>query len=317
MSTPIRTAVPLVIVTAAAAVLASCGSVAAPGSAPRPAGVSTSVPASRSTPPAGGRGQAAALAGRMLAAVRLPSGARRWHGRIAPGLRTNGGLLAAGAGDTLGRSRFFVLPQAPAELSRRWRIAVPRGMAFGGSGTGGSPAGVTSEETSYTPRSLPAGIAQAQLVLTAVPARGGGSQVRADAQVTWHPARTAAEYVDPARYHALMIVVHRLNVRPAAVRKVVTSPALIARLAGLLDRSPADPGGAMSCPAETASYRLGLAVRPGGSAAIVITSPGAPCGGVAISAGGRPQPALDDRGQVVAFADRMLVISSGAASSGG
>ncbi len=313
MRMPIRTAVPLVSVTAAAAVLASCGSVPAPASAPGPGG---SVPVSPSARPAGGRAGAAALAGRMLAGVRLPSGSRRWHGRIAPGLRTDGGLLG-GPGNMLGRSRFFVLPEAPAALARRWRIAVPRGMALGSSGTGGSPAGVTSEEVSYTLRSVPAGIAQAQLVLTAVPARGGGSQVAADAQVTWYPARTAAEYIDPARYHALIIVVHRLNVRPAAVRKVVTSPALIARLAGLLNRSPADPGGAMSCPAETASYRLGFAVRPGGPALIVITSPGAPCGGVAVSAGGRPQPALDDRGLVVAFADRVPGISSGAAAHGG
>ena len=74
--------------------------------------------------------------------------------------------------------------------------------------------------------------------MTVAPAAAGGSLVRADAQVIWVPARTAAEHIDPARYHALRISVTVYNPRLRTIRRVVTSQAAIRRLADALNRSP-------------------------------------------------------------------------------
>ena len=61
--------------------------------------------------------------------------------------------------------------------------------------------------------------------------------MRADAQVFWIPARTAAEYIDPARYHALQISVTVYN-HGCTIRRVVTSQPAIRRLADALTGPP-------------------------------------------------------------------------------
>ena len=98
------------------------------------------------------------------------------------------------------------------------------------------------------PSTVPAGIAGAQLVLTIAAASSGGSLLRADAQVIWYPPRSAAEYIDPARYHVLSITVTIFGRNPHTVHKVVTSQAFIARLAETLDRLQAEPIGTVVLP---------------------------------------------------------------------
>jgi hypothetical protein len=143
-------------------------------------------------------------------------------------------------------------------------------------------------------------------VLTVVPAGSGGSLLRADAQVIWYPPRTAAEYVDPARYHVLTMVVTIYGQRVRTIRKVVTSPADIARLAEALDRSPAEPPVDIMCPAFFVTYQLGLSVSRNSRPVVQVSTNQIGCGGSAITVDGRPQPALADGGAVAAAADQAL-----------
>jgi hypothetical protein len=186
---------------------------------------------------------------------------------------------------------------------------VPVGLVWASTGQGGGPGGVTMRDVSYTPRSVPAGIYSAQLVLTMVPDGSSASLLRADAQVIWYPPRTAAEYIDPARYHALTVTVTLYGRGVHTIRRVVTSQAVISQLAGALNRSQAEPSLTINCPLIFASYRLALAVSRHSRPVVVITATRWPCGGSGITVGGQAQPPLADNGAVVAIADRALGIN--------
>jgi hypothetical protein len=180
-------------------------------------------------------------------------------------------------------------------------------MGGGGTGQGSSPDGAWFTEVSYLPRSDPAGVFGAQLVLTVVPTGSSGSLLRADAQVTWDPPRTAAEYIDPARYHALSITVAVGGTRPHTVRAVVTSQAFIARVARTLDRSQAEPAVALGCLADFADYQLAFSVSRYSRPVVVVWSTEPGCGGSRITVDGQRQPSLADDG-TVALADQVVSV---------
>lgn len=185
---------------------------------------------------------------------------------------------------------------------------VPADMGSGATGQGSGPDGAWFTQVSYLPRTVPAGVYGAQLVLTVVSAGSGGSLLRADAQATWYPPRTAAEYIDPARYHVLTITVTVGGVRSHTVHAVVTSQAFITRLARSLDRAQAEPAVAISCPADFADYQLAFSVSRHSRPVVVVWSTQTGCGGSGITVDGRRQPALAD-GTVAALADQVVSVN--------
>jgi hypothetical protein len=212
----------------------------------------------------------------------------------------------AGGTASLGQHQLFALAQ-PMDTAAAYLAAhVPADLTPGGTGESSGSDGVTMREVSDMVRSLPAGIAGAQLVLTVVPATSGGSLLRADAQVIWYPPRSAAEYIDPARYHVLSITVSVYGRRPHTVRKVVTSQAFIARLAQALDRMQAEPPGVVACPADFEDYQLSFSVSAHSRPAVVVSANGSGCGGAQVTVDGRAQPALADHGTVAALVRQVV-----------
>ena len=313
-------------VTLSAASLAACGTVSAPHAGRSqpdqartlvalagrgtpeggtPDGGAPGSPAPRGGAPAGTRAEATALARRMLSRIRLPVGARRLHEVPVPGALRDPALWVGGVA-ALDEHLLFRLRQPMRVVAVAWRKHPPTGMILASTGDEGAPSGVRSMMVSYTPRSLPAGIYAAQLVLTVTPARKGGSLARADGQVIWSPPRSAAEHVDPSRYHALTITVAFADPRRHTLHKVVTSHAAIARLAKALNRSPVEPIGFANCPMIFATYRLVFAVSRHSRPVVVVTATQWPCLGAGIAVRGKSQPALADAALVVATADRLL-----------
>jgi hypothetical protein len=213
-----------------------------------------------------------------------------------------------GAPTSLDQYRLFALAQPAGASAALLAQRVPTGMGGGGVGQGSSPDGGSFMEVSYMARSVPAGVYGAELVLTVVAAGSGGSLLRADAQVTWDPPRTAAEYIDPARYHALSITVTIGGARMHTVHAVVTSQAFITRLARLLDRSQAEPDVALGCPADFADYQLAFSVSRHSRPVVVVRSNQNGCGGSGITVDGHRQPSLADDGGVVALADQVVSV---------
>lgn len=288
---------------ATVAALAACGTVAAPAGGPHahPAGPTPAIPG----PPGGSRAEAAALAGQVLARLQLPAGTRRLPPTpVPPSLREP--ALGPATGDTsFDLPQFFVVPQPMDALEAGLAAHAPAGMGQGGTGRGSGDNGPFLEVT-YLVQSVPAGIASAQIVLTVVPAGSGGSLLRADAQILWYPSRTAAEHIDPGRYHVLTIDATIWGQRVYTVHKIVTSQAFIARLAQALNRSPAQPPVTIACPSDSETYRLALSVSRRSRPVVVISATESGCGGSGVTVNGQPQPALDDQGAVGALAHQAL-----------
>jgi hypothetical protein len=297
------------LVVAIAATLAACGTVAAPMASPPHPHAGGAKPASaRPAPPAGSRAEAAALARLMLSRLRLPAGTRRLPPTPVPQSVSKPSLWA-GAAATLDVHQLFELARSMDAAAVVLTAHVPAGMSLAVTGETGGPAGVTSQEVGYAARSVPAGVDAAQLVLTVVPTMSGGSFVRADAQVTWIPPRTAAEYIDPARYHVLMIALTTFSPRLHTIHRVVTSQAAITRLAEALNQSQVNPITTEGCPSIFAAYRLAFAVSRQDAPGVVVTASLGPCEGAQVSVGGRKQPSLRDDAAVVAVADRLLGVT--------
>jgi hypothetical protein len=314
MSSPSGTAKRL----ATAATLAACLGVAACGSPVAP-------PASRSTlrpvhisadsvqrgPPAGSRAEPHELETELLARLRMPAAARRLPPNAAP--PSVEPSLWGGAAAALDVHELFELPQPVTTTAAFLSAHVPSGLylSVGGSGTGlTGPVGteVAYTDLAYEPQSVPDGIYAAQLVLTITAGASGGSLVRVDAQVIWYPPRSAAEYIDPRRYHALTVSVTALNPL-RTITKVLTSQADITQLADSLNRSQVEPTLIANCPAIFATYRLAFAVSPNQAPVVVVTATQQPCLGAQITVDGRKQPPLQDGATVVAIADRLLAFT--------
>lgn len=293
-----RSVIGAVAAVAVTACLAGCGSVAyrtAAAGGPnggRPArshdSRATSAPV---VPAAGTTAEAEAEARHLLAELVLPGGARRLLQRPVPG-------AVSAPGQNLGtgfdRYQIFSLPVSMEAAQQFVQAHLPAGLTSGGTGwasDGGGPEYdvVTAD---VAPRAVPAGIYAAQLVYTIAPGAGGGSLLRADAQIIVFPARSAAEYLDPADIRSVTVS----HTAPDPVSRTIISRPVIIRLARLVDGEHAFPLGLVfSCPAEfPPSYQLTFTPVSASQPTVVI-DPGN-CMGDGVFADGVRQPALLDAG---------------------
>ena len=313
----------LALMATAAVTVAACGTTAAStasGSHTSPSGPLTSpsgTPSASATrsafarpgPPSGSRAEAAALAGQLLSRLPLPPGTGRLPQDPLPQSLREPAYGPADVTPSLDQYRLFALPQPMNTAAAYLAAHVPVGLGAGGTGSESGPAGAMMQDVSYLARSVPVGIASAELVLTVVPASPGRSLLRADAQVIWYPPRSAAEYIDPARYHVLDITVSIYGRNPHTVRKVVTSQAFIARLAETLDRLQAEPIGTVACPADFEDYQLSFSVSRQSRTAVVVSASETGCGGAGITVNGQSQPPLADDGAVGALVRQVVPVT--------
>lgn len=299
----------LAAVAALAAVLAGCGTVRAPGSPP--GGTTAPARTRGSGPHAGSRAEGLTLARQILSRLVLPPGARSVRPAPPPEpLRQPG--VPAGAVASVDLHDVYSLRQPMPAVYGFLMAHVPAGMQLTENGQGGGPADVTMQTVGYAPRSLPSGIYRAEMATAVVPA-AGGSLLRADAQVIWYPSRSAAEYLNPAAFRKATISVTLYGQRrPHAVTRAFTSPAVISRLAGLLNRMPAMPTiGAIACPAIWGVHRIEFAASATSRPGVVVTATRWSCVGDRMTVNGEAQPTLQDPGKLTRIADRLLGVVPG------
>jgi len=290
---------------AVAALLTACGT-AGPGTGGPgpPAGAAPLAQTRTSGSHSGSHAEALALARRLLSRLVLPPGAK--PARVSPlpqPLRHPvSSIAAAGSVDA---HRLFTLQQPMSAVHRFLLAHVPAGMRLYVNGQGSGPAGVTMQDVSYAPRSVPVGVYQAELVTVVVPGPGGTALLRADAQVIWFPPRSTAEHLGLASFRTVTISARVLNPRLHTVTRVITSPAVIVRLASLLNGLPAAPDLSMSCPAAAATYRVAFAAGADRAPEAIVTADG--CLTDQITVNGKAQPALWDRSEKLAAAARKLL----------
>lgn len=300
---------------AAAATVAACLSMAACASPATPTIggrtlrlIHISADSVQSPPPAGSPAEAHALAAELLTRLPLPAGARRLPPNPTP--QSVDPALWGGAAAAFDVHELFKLPEPITSAAAFLAAHVPRGLYLSVTGRGTGLVGTAGALVAYTevafePRSVPAGISAAQLVLTIATDASGGSLARVDAQVIWYLPRSAAEYIDAARYHALTVAVTIFNPL-RTITKVVTSSADLAQLADALNGSQVQPVMYPGCPMAFAMYRLAFTIAPHRAPAVVVTAARWPCEGAQITVLGHKQPPLRAEATVVAIADRLL-----------
>jgi hypothetical protein len=242
------------------------------------------------------KGRAIALAARLLDRLRLPARTRQVRpGRIPALLRRPaqgiGGLLSVDA------HRFYASPQSAAAVARYLNAHVPAGERLEVSGQ--SP----DQFVAYYLIRLPRGMDTAAAVVAVVPGPHHGSLLRADGQVAWYPARSAAERLTPSAFRAVQVTRRLLGPGRTTSRRV-TSRAVIARLARLIDRLPTAPAGAWSC-ARISGYDT-LAFRPATRRQVPVLVTVDVCPFITVKAGGRTQPALASSARLAALTRQLL-----------
>jgi hypothetical protein len=270
---------------------------------PTPAAAISTGPGGGGVPAAGSRAAALALANRLLSRLALPAGTRPVRLRVLPALLRQPELIDGGA-DTAEVHRVYLLPQPMTAVPGFLTAHAPAGMRRFGSGQAAGAGGVTMESVSYEPRSLPPGIHSAELAVAVVPAPGGGSVVRADAEAVWYPARSAAEHIDPVRYREAVVSIHLFSPRPRTVTRTIVSARVIARLAGLVNGLRAAPNLAVNCPAILASYRITFVPAAAPVPRAVVAPSG--CLTVGVTVAGKAQPPLWGDTGLIGAAKRLL-----------
>jgi hypothetical protein len=294
------TVIRAVAAVAVLACVAGCGTTAyRPSAAAQPEKRSAGT-GSPGVPAAGTTAGAEAEARHLLAGLVLPAGARGLPQRPVP-------VAVSSPGQNMGTGldvyRLFSLPVSMDAAQRFVQAHLPPGLTSSGTGWAGDPGtpqyAVIAADVA--PRAVPAGIYAAQLVYTIAPGAGGGSVLRADAQVIIFPARSAAEYLNPADIRSVTVS----HTAPDPASRTITSRPEIARLARLVDGEHAFPLGLVfSCPADLGpSYQLTF--TPVSASRPTVTVDPGNCMGDSVFANGVRQPALVDAG-LLSLAERLL-----------
>ena len=266
------------------------------------AGVARTEAVTATRAPVGSRAAALTLARQMLARLVVPAGSQAAHpSPVPPPLSVS----SAGASlpYTVEVHRFVLVREPAADVESFLLAHVPAGMSWAGDGLAQSTTNsVTVLSVSYSPRSLPSGLTNAELGTDAMPSAGGETLIRADASVSWFPPRSAAEQLTAASFGSVTVTATEMFPRPRTVTRTFTSPVVIGRLVALVNSLPATPYpdvAAMSCAAGSTVYRL--VFTPG----VVIDAGG--CGGSdAVTVNGKEQPRLWDLGVLIAAARQLL-----------
>jgi hypothetical protein len=277
-------------------VLSACGSQVAGSPAGRTGSTSPAGATSTTAHTASPRQRADADAARIIADFRRPPGAVR-TGRIAS---LNNPAVAIGLTDVATATRWWRVPGQPRSVLSWIGAHLPSGFTAAGSGSvtfqSSTGALVESRGDAFALSPVPGVLPQRQLVVTVMPYRGQ-TALRTDAQVSWLPARPAAERI-PSGVRAVTVTpVFGLNQDPGRDRLdhafTVTDPAKVARIVALADALTVYPPGTRSCPASFGgAMRLTFLDHPGGQVLARFTAQYGGCGIVSVSIGGKTEPPL-------------------------
>jgi predicted small lipoprotein YifL len=285
---------------ATAVSLAACGG-AAPTALPMRAAAANVSSSTPGTPVAGSRAEAVALARLLLSRLDLPAGARRLPQPLPLLLQPS---LFGVVADGIAVHQLFLLSQPMDAAAAIMAEHVPAAASLIGNGQQ-SLNGAPSYAITYVVRSVPAGVYAAQLAIIIAPTARGRSLMSATAQVIWYPARSAAEYIDPATYHVLRIAATIWNPQLHTIHEMITSPTVITQFAEALNRSQAAPDLLpFLCPPDDVTYQLAFAVSRQAAPVVVVTFERCPW--TRITVGGRMQPQLQNSATLLAIAARLL-----------
>jgi hypothetical protein len=184
------------------------------------------------------------------------------------------------------------VPGQPQAVLSWEKAHLPGRFARSGSGTVGVPPVTWSDEFTLPP--VTGVLDWRELAVEAAAAGGGRTDLRVDAEVTWLPAKPAAERVPPEATAVTISAVPGFMVGakvPAPV--TITDPAKVSRIASLVNGLSLIRPGGFNCPMDRGrAVRLTFRASAEGPALAIVSAGLTGCEGVTFTAGGTRQPML-------------------------
>jgi hypothetical protein len=228
--------------------LAGCAVAHSPATAAGHAAAATAHPPTAAAQSPKQRAEADAAA--ILAAFVVPPGARKLPG-VPPGQAIVLKYIAgSGSPNRIDKAGFWQVKGDPQQVLAWTASHVGRGHTTGGVITNlptpGQPE--TVWERDYILPPVPAVEDTRELTVHVADAGNGQTAIRADAQVTWLPARQANEMVPTAATAITLSVIPNgnLNKKPPQPA-TITSPAAVRRITGMVNSLPVFPPGPREC----------------------------------------------------------------------
>lgn len=214
--------------------------------------------------PAGARGPGLArdVARSLLGAIRVPSDAHP-VGSV-PGSSPISSVPARAATPNLvDVHRIWRVPGSPHEVLAIIRHSHPGGLTINGGGSAGEHAPGEREHeylwyVTFQARPQP-GLGSEQLAISTIAAPGGGTLLRADAEVVWLSQRPAAEHV-PAGVSSI-VVTRGPTYRQMTLHRTIGAAGSVRRIVAAIDRLPIVQPGTWMCPEEPIGPVVRLSFR--------------------------------------------------------
>ena len=292
------------LVLLAAGALAGCSAshAASPATA-------ASAPPPVSAPRPGTQVQAQAIAQHLLASLVLPSGATPLAGPVPAALSQEGDGPAV-AGQAASARQVYTIPGSMAVAFAYLKAHVPAGIGSVGSGQTTGRGTVEADEITGQQAAVPSGIYLAAISETIVAGPHGSALMQADAEVIWHPARSAAEFLTASHFRRVTVTATLNGSKKPPVSKTLSSQAAIGAIVNLLNRlqaAPKVPPGKLLPPVL---YRLAFVPAPASQLSVRVGDGGELTESVTV--GGAAQPALwDPSNSLAALVDKLAGFSFG------
>lgn len=202
---------------------------------------------------------------------------------------------------------WWQVPGQPKQVLAWERAHLPHMFTPNGTGSSGGPKPPIMWDDQYSLPDVPNLLAWPSLLVGAVSAGHGTTDIRVDAQVVWVPAKPAAERVPSAAKVVTVTVLTEPGVGPIHLAGPVTvsDPAKVRRIAAMVDGLSVNPPAVSSCPAFMNGVSLTFRAGAVGPALVKVTD-ATPCHAASFTADGRqlqdlaPGPSFDR--QVAALA---------------
>jgi hypothetical protein len=148
------------------------------------------------------------------------------------------------------------------------------------------------------------------LLVTAARAAGGGTALRADAQVVWVSTRPAWEHV-PGGVKLVTLTVRRPG-KPTSAPRTVTGAMRVDKIVALVNALPLMQPGAVACPADVGPLvKLDFRRARGLAPVATAVADRSGCGGVRFRLGGRSGPTLAGSPRVIRLLSSLLRLNLG------
>jgi hypothetical protein len=230
----------------------------------------------------------------LLARFTPPPGAVP-TGSAAPPVAGHYGFVQPASPNLVASAAWWTLPGSPRAVLAAIKAHRPPGVRIASSGSGEDHGHTTSEWVELAWPPLRGQLLSRSLVMEVLPLPHGGTALGVDAQVIWITPRPPGEVI-PRGSRLLRVSVLDTIERNLIVQGPlrITNPPRIERAVALLNALPAAQPGTRLCPADFGILvRLAFythARRP--PQAVALIDPWG-CGGVHLTLGGRPEPALE------------------------